>query len=232
MQGHDASYRIYLIDQIVHVVGVNGRPGGRGLVDSPSERIVFEGNCPVGAAIVEHFSRLQLFGLRSKLSWFAVSGIFLSLIHQVTAIIFTAEAVGATNHLVMGFDEFLFLQIYPPRFSRGDEFDVSISSHDGTYHYVCGSLSVKTAKFKMLIFKRLINVSITDDYLHQISNDAAGRTIVLVFDYRDDACGSFVKSAKSQISRLVQPQTEIVVPFEFKCTGVLPNVLSFEILSP
>jgi len=182
--------------------------------------------------MVEDFSHLRLFGLRSKLSWFAVSGIFLSLIHEVTAIIFSAEAVGATNHLVMGFDEFLFLQIYPPRFSRGDEFDVSISSYDGTYYYVSGSLSVKTAKFKMLVSKRLINMSITDCYLHQISNDAAGRTIVFIFDYHDDACSVFVKNTKFQISSLVQPQAEIVVPLEFKRTDVFPNVLSFEILGP
>ena len=161
-----------------------------------------------------------------------MSGIFLSLIHEIAAIIFTAEAVGATNHFVVSLYEFVFLQIYAPRIDGSHESGVFAFPYNGPDHHVGTGLGVETAKFKMLISNWLVNMSVTDRYLHQISNDAAGRAVVPIFDYHDDACSSFVKNAKFQISSLVQPQAEIVVPFEFKSSGVFPNVLSFEILCP
>ena len=95
-----------------------------------------------------------------KLPWLVVSGVCLSCVHQVTAIIFTVNTVGATNHLVRVLDEFLFLQIDPPRLDGRDNFDGSIFPYDGANYYVSRCLGVETTKFKMLISERFIKVLI------------------------------------------------------------------------
>ena len=89
-----------------------------------------------------------------------MSGVCLSCVHQVTAIIFTVRTVGATDHLVRDLDEFLFLQIDPPRLDGRDNYDGSIFPYGGANHYVSRCLGVETTKFKMLNSEKFIKVLI------------------------------------------------------------------------
>ena len=78
-----------------------------------------------------------------KLAWFAVSGVFLGFIHHITAVILAIPTVSATNHLVSGLDEFLLLQIDPPRLESGDKLSISILPDEGTNHHVIWRLSIE-----------------------------------------------------------------------------------------
>jgi hypothetical protein len=135
-------------------------------------------------------------GFRPKLPWLAMSGICLGRTHHVTAIILAIPAIGATNHLVMSLDEFLFLQVYSPRIRSRHEFYVPVSSHHGTHHNVSWCSGVEAAEFKVFVFGKV-------RYLNDVLNDAARGTFFFVFNNQNNLRLSVIQRAEFRVSSLV-----------------------------